>query len=299
MSQSNMMRLVIGDDSSVTDAIAANGILLNVMGCDLGATEVFGTDTGSRGTRQRYDCGARKLGESVAGGFTIQPTKTQLDWLIKRFIGDNTSSFPAGAATPQETLTNLVAYVDKVSDIYKFTRLRFQSMRFTATEGDYLKVRCDFVGSREYGGQTWPAGVPIPTSFDCATEYVASDIAIAVAATNYPFKSLNWGISNNVAPQQENSLYPLVFEVGELEVSAGGTFNVRSDTIALYKRGVTGDAVSIVLADGTTTYTFSFANAKIPANNNIAIPEEGTITMDLAMQIFRTSGSHSISITKA
>lgn len=299
MTQSVMMRLVIGDDGSNTDLIATNGILLAVMDCDLGATEVFGTDTGSRGTRQRFDCGSRKLGESVSGGFTLQPTKTQLDWLIKRFMGDNVSAFPSGAATPQETLMNHVAYVDKVADIYKYTRLRFNSLRFSASEGDYLKVRVDFTGSREYNGQTWPTGVQIPTSFDCASEYVCSDIALNVGGTGYPFKALSWQVGNAIAVQQENSLYPTVFETQDFEVSGNGTFGVRSDTIALYKRGVTGDAASIVLNDGTNTYTFSFANVKIPAQNNIPIPDQGTITMDLGLQCFRTSGSHSLSITKA
>lgn len=298
MSQSHELRVLLGDDDGAGAIASGTGILLSAINCDLKGTERFAVNNGKRATRQRWDCGARLVGEDVVGGFDIKPTAAQLDWFIERMIGDNISGYPAGAAVPKETMSKLVAYVDKGADNYKYPSLVISDVTITMPEGDHINMRVNFVGQREYDGETWPSGGGIPTTYSCASAFVASDVVFTVDATAFSFKTLTLAINNMIAPgQQENALYRTIFETQGLDVSASGTFGVRSNTIALYRRGVAGDAATIVLDDGTDTYTFSLGNLKIPGEGG-TVPDEGEITMNLAGAAYRTTGADQISIAK-
>lgn len=75
------------------------------------------------------------------------------------------------------------------------------------------------------------------------------------------------------------------------------TLAYRSDTAAMYRRGVAGDAVSLKFNTGSKLYTFTMANVKAPGQK-IQVPDSGEITMNFAGKVFRTSGSNALSIAK-
>lgn len=291
MAQSHEMRVLLADNSAGTD----NPIALAARSCDLLGTERFGRDPGKRGSRQQFSCGARVLGEDIGGGFNFYPTVTQLDWLFERMIGDNISGYPAAAATPKETLPSVYAFVDKGEDIFRYDLLKIASVSFSFTEGDYMDVRVDFVGSEETGSVSWPG---TPPSIDCASEYVTHDATLTIGGTEFPFKNLTLNIDNSIADnQQENNLNRLIFESQDLIIGLTGTFGYRTDTSTLYRRGIAGDVAFLFIDDSTQSYQMTFPNVKIPGSGP-TVPETGEITMSLEMAAYATTSASQIAISK-
>lgn len=292
MAQSHEMRILLADNAAGT----TNPITIAARSCDLLGTPRFGRDPGKRGTRQQYECGSRVLGEDVGGGFNLYPTVAQLDWIIERFLGDRISSFPLTAAVPAETIPPIYAFVDKGAEIFLYSMLYFNTVTFSLREGDYMDVRCDFVGQREQGGQSWPGAAP---AIDCDSEYVASDAVFTFNSTAYKFKNLDLTFDNRMAQgQQENNLYREVFESEGLECSLSGSFAHRTDTQALYRVAIAGAAGDVTINDGTVEYEFAFANVKIPGNGP-TVPEDGEVTKQLEMNAFRTEAADVVTITKS
>jgi hypothetical protein len=293
MSQSHEMRLLLADNQ----AGATNAISLAVMGTDLIGDQIFGEDLGRRGTRQEYDCGARLLGEVVSGGFEFQPSVAQLDWLLQRCMGDAISTFPAAAVTPGETLPQFYGFVDKGPTIFRYDLLVINRITLSVREGDYLKVRVDFVGKNETSGVSWPG---TPPAIACATEYVCSDVVLSLGVTAYPFKSFDLVIDNQIAPnQQENALYRTIFESEGLRISGDIVLGYRSDTTAFYRQAVAGTTLTLVMTDGTpTTYTWAFANVKI-AGKGPTVPGTGEITQTPSFVAKRTASTAVLTVTKS
>lgn len=294
MSQAHEMRVLLADNQ----AGATNAISLAARNCNLKGTEVFGRDPGKRGTRQQLKCGARVLREDVSGGFDFYPTVAQLDWLIERAIGDNITGFPGSAATPGETVPSFYAFVDKGADNFRFDELRIASLVFTIPEGDYVNCRVDFVGKDETSGVSWPGSAP---AIDCDSEFAAADVSFIYGGTGYPFKNLTMSIGNTFGGSQENALKRTIFEAGDLEISLDGQFGFRTgspDLTDLYRPGVAGAAGSVIFNDGTTIYTFSFANMKIPGDSP-DVPDEGEITQALRVMCYGDTSTDQVTISKA
>lgn len=293
MAQAQEMRVLLADNQAGT----TNAISIAARNCDLLGTQRFGRDPGHRGTRQQSACGARLLGEDVSGGFDFYPTAAQLDWIIERMIGDNIAAYPAAAATPKETLSPIYAFVDKGPVNFRYDLLYFNRVTITIREGDYVNVRCDFVGSQEVADATWPL---TPPAIDCDSEFVASDVAFTLDSTAWSFKSLDVTIDNTIAAnQQENALYRTIFESEDLAIGLNLNVGYRTDTKDLYRRGIAGDdGPTLVLADGTDTYTLTFGNLKIPGNGP-TVPDSGEIQASLNMMAYRTAAANQISIAKS
>lgn len=293
MPHANEMRILLADNQAGT----TNAISIAARNCDLVGDQTFGFDPGKRGTRQPYACGARVLREEVTGGFDLYPTALEMDWIIERMFGDSISAYPAAPATPKETLPKLFAYVDKGDEIFRYDELVFSDVVIAIRESDHINWRLNFLGKDETSGVSWPA---TPPAIDCASEFIASDATLTVAATAYPFKSIDLSISNSIiANQHENAVKRTIFEAGTLVAGMQATFGYRTATKALYRRGIAGDnGATLVLADGTTTYTIVFGNIKIPGRGP-TVPDDGEITNTLQFNIMRTVATDAISFAKS
>lgn len=296
MSQATEMNMILADADG-SDLPDANPILIAARNCDLGSDEMFAYNTGKRGTRQQYSCGARKVRDVVSGGFDFYPTEVSLDWIIQRFIGDNISGFPTGAATPKETPVTFVAAIDKGYDNFRITKICINELILSITEADLISCRVNCVASREYSGYTWPTLSPAPT-LDCGDCCAAADCVLSVGGTAYSFKSGTMTISNNIPDIIENAMYRTRYEYGAMSVGLAATFAYRSDTAALYRRGIAGDAAYVEFNTGSKKYTWTVANLKAPGQK-IVVPEDGEITIPFSGVGLRTSGAQQLSIAKA
>lgn len=251
-------RLLLADNS----AGSTNPIVIPVIDTDLVADEEWGEDPGARGTRQRFSCGSRILSHNIVGGFTVQPSESIMDWIIERMMGDNISGYPTSPAVPGSTLPSIYVYLDKGPNIYRYDLCIIESVVFSFAEGQYVSMRVNLMGSRQYGSISWPG---TPPAMPCEEEYAASDVTFTLDSTAWSFKSGTLTIRNVMVGSQENTLYRANFETNNLIVDLDLQTGVRSDTVDLYGRGIAGDdSVTLALVNSDATYTMTFDNFKIP-----------------------------------
>ena len=96
----------------------------------------------------------------------------------------------------------------------------------------------------------------------------------------------------------ENAMYRTRFEYGAMSVGLNATLGYRSDTAAMYRRGIAGDAAYVEFNTGSKKYTWTIANLKAPGQK-IVVPEDGEITIPFTGTGLRTSGAQQLSIAKA
>jgi hypothetical protein len=292
VSQSVQSTIYCSDD----DAFSSNKIALGVRDLDLIGDRVFGVETGKRGGREEWACRARVLSDNVVGGFNIFPTDAELDWLIERAIGDNIAAYPAGAAEPLETIPGWFVFADKGGvQTFRYDDLRINRLVLSGAETQMMNVRVDVTGSTEQEVSDVTAGA---TVVDCDSVFHFSDLVLTLD-TDYAIKSLELSIDNQIADIYENSITKSIFESQRLMVRLRVQCAYRADTKALYRKAIAGDDdATLVMSDGTNTYTFTFGNVKVPGRGP-TIGEVGEVVMPLELQCFRTPTAKAISIAKS
>lgn len=257
--------------------------------CDLVGMREFGRDEGHRGTRQRSSCRARVVSDTSGGSWSIKPSVTEMDWLLLHYLGAGTG----GSGSPwkiAETLPLYYALVDKVAAKYLYT-LAPSKLTIAGSEKQYLLWTADTVGGAETEWVSlWPT--ISPAFAECGTAFLFADAVLTYGGVEYPMQSFSLSIDNAIDGQQyENSITPSRFEAADSIVQLSVKCAFRSDTKALYRAAVAGATGSLVISNGvglgTHSYTFSFANLKIP-NGGPKIPVTGRINFDLTMEAYRT-----------
>jgi hypothetical protein len=92
--------------------------------------------------------------------------------------------------------------------------------------------------------------------------------------------------------QYENSLTPTRFETQDLGVQLTVQTAFRSDTLALYDAALAGAEASLVVSDGTVSYSFNFGNIKYMAGGP-TVPGRGRINQSLTFEAARKANTTS------
>jgi hypothetical protein len=279
MSQATASRLIVSDSTTWASGI---GVAFNE--CSLVGQRTVGIHQGHRGTRQRASCRARTLtdksGGNISGNFGVQ----EIDWFLTRTLG-HTGASPY---IPTETIPNWYALLDKVAAIYQYNKLRITSLEISGQESQYLNWNVACVGElEEVFGSTYPTS-PVP---ECGTAFVLADCALNYASTAYKIQSFSLSIDNALDPNQyENSLTPTRFESQDQIVQLSVQTAFRSDTSALYDAALAGGEASLVISDGTTSYSFNFGNLKWMSGGP-TVPGRGRINQALTFEAFRKANT--------
>ena len=292
MSQSTTSRLMVADDAT----IATNPLWFSFTECTLKGERQFGRDDGHRGTRQRSSCRARILSDLSNGGWAGKFSVTEIDWIIKRTLGSGAGTSGVSPWVFAEAPAAIYALADKVAAKYLYG-LQISSLEISGQEAQYLNWAVECVGGAEsVWSDAWPAS---PTAPECGTAFTFADATLTYDSTAYELQSFRLRIDNAFDGQQyENAITPTRFEAQDAIVTLEAQCAFRSDTLALYRAAVAGATATLVITDGTTTYTFTFGNLKIP-NGAPTVPATGRINMPLQMEAFRTAAAQQLSITKA
>ena len=282
MSQSWETEIYLSDDSG----FSTNPIALGVRDLDLIGNRTFTNTTGKRGDRMEYECRTRVTSDAVGGGFNLYFTDSEFDWIIERALGDNISGYPAGATAVGTTIPAFYLFANKGGlQTYRYDNMRINRLAVSGAETQLISARADLVGESENEVSDVTQGA---NYVDCDSAFAFQDITLTIGGTGYPLKSFNLIMDNQIVPQYENSVTQSIFEAGVLMVRLSVTAAYRSATQALYRRAVAGDDnCTLAIADGTNTYTFTFANLKIPGNGP-TVPEQGELTMPLEMIVQAT-----------
>ena len=288
MAQSNATRMMLAADVALTSPQ-----WFEFRECSLVGTREFGATEGHRGTRQPASCRARVLKDLCQGTFSGRLNAAEIDWIMPRvfFAAAGATLIPGENASSSDA--KFFAFVDKVVEFYLYNKIRVNQFTLSGSESNYLDWSFACVGELESSGGTWPVS---PVAPSCGVALTFQDVVFTYSGTAYTPQSFTLTINNNLIPTIETSLTPTLYEAGNMEVSLDMTFDFRdatnslSNNKTLYRAALAGAAASLAVNDGTNTYTFSFANLKIP-DGAPTIPVEGRLSMPLKMMAYRSTNA--------
>jgi len=128
--------------------------------------------------------------------------------------------------------------------------------------------------------------------------YHFSDLVLTIGGTAFSIKTLELSIDNQIGDIYENSVVKSRFESSGLRVGLRVTCGYRSDTKALYRKAIAGDAGTLVMSNGVNVYTFTFPDLKIPGRGP-TIPESGEVTFAPEIMAYATASTNVLSIAKS
>lgn len=233
---------------------------------------------GIRGTRSRHKSRVRETREAIAGSITMEPTPTEIDNLIERILGGTTA---VGVTDVADTLPEFYVEIDRIAKVFEYSGCRVSRAVFSGSSGNPLQLVLDIEGETETVGN---AGTAASLSLPTDNIFVFSDIVLTLESAAREVSDFTLTIDNLLdADRYMNSLtrdeiYPL-----DREVTLACTVPYTTANTALYDAAIAGAAGSLVIADGSTTYTIDFANLKIPAESpEVPGKEEINLALNLA-----------------
>lgn len=250
-----------------TTATSTVDLAQEYLRCTLRKRSTQAHSNGNRGTRGRLKQRVREVRREVSGQIECNPTATELDrlwaWMMGGTVG-GTSPWTLG-----ESLNSRLITVDKITKVYSYTGCICSKFTLTAQSGQPVQLLIDVeaLTETEANAGTFP-------SINCPTDnmFVCSDLTLTLASTARKFGSISLTVDNLVdSDRYFNSLTREQIQAQDRDVSLAVGLPFTTDNNDLYAQAVTGAAGTLVMTDGTSTYTWAFTNVKIPAEG----PEVG------------------------
>ena len=276
------------------NAISASSQGFEFVSCTLARQDTHVYSQGIRGTRSRDKSRARIARRAVSGQIVLEPTPTEIDFLLPYILGGTTSM---GATDVADSLPSLVIGVDKVTKVYTYTGCRVGRAVFSGQAGQAVQLTLDIEATdeTEAAGGSFPA-VSLPTD----NFFVMSDLTLTLLSVARKFGRFALTIDNMLdAERYVNSLTRTQIAPQDRQVTLEVDTPFTNDNADLYGAAIAGAAGSLVMSDGTVTYTMAFGNCKIPADG-AEVSGKTEILLPLTVNLFADGTTASeLKITKS
>lgn len=278
-------KLGFGDTSTVDQPF-------EFVSCGIRMQQTHGQSNGVRGTRARKSHRVRVTRQTYSGPIVMNPSVAEIDYILPRALGGTTSLGVTGVA---ENLTEFFIQNDQVSDVKLWTGCKVSRMTLAGASGQPLTLTLDIEARTETvsAAGTFPA-----ITIDTGNMFIMSHCAITLAASARPVASFSLVLDNVLDTGRFlNALERSHIPEQDRLVTLDCQVPYSTDNTALYNQSVAGAAGSLVITDGTTTYTIDFGNLKAPAEG----PQVGgrtEIMLPLSMQSYATASLPEIKFTK-
>lgn len=276
----------VGDASPVTQAI-------EVLSSTLKKTDTHVHSPGLRGSRSRRKYRVRQTRTQVSGAFNMNPTATELDWWIEKILGGTTS---VGVTDVAETLPEFFATVDKVTKVASYSGLRVARATLSGSSGEPLALSVEMEGEDETIGNagTFPS-LTLPTD----NMFVFSDIVFNIEGSAREVDDFTLTVDNFLlADLYRNSLTRDEIPAADRLVTLAATVPYTPDNSDLYAALIAGAAASVVISDGSSTYTLDVANAKVPADAPEVPALNAEIPLPINVNFYADDTNSELKITK-
>ncbi len=276
----------VGAASPVTQAIECLSSTLKKT-----TTQVH--STGLRGGRSRRKYRVRNVREQVAGNLVLNPTATEIDFFLTYILGGTPA---AGVTDVADTLPEFFCTIDQVTKVPEFSGLRVAQAVFAGASGEPLTLTLDLEGEDETLGAaaSFPA-LTLPTD----NMFVCSDITLTLEGGAVEINDFSLTIDNALlADLWRNALTRTQIPAGDRIVTLAATPAYTSDNQGLYEAAIAGAAATLVIADGSTTYTIAAANAKIPPDGPEVPAIGGEIVLPITVNFFADDTNSECKFTK-
>ncbi len=186
--------------------------------------------------------------------------------------------------------------VDKVTARYIYGGCFVNKATFSGSSGNPIQLSLDIEARTESvpTATAFPAAVP----FDSASYYVLSDCVLTILSAARKFSQFELTIDNVLDTTRfHNSLTRAQIPAQNRMVQLSANFPYTSDNADLYQAAIAGAAGSLVIADGSDTYTIAFGNLKVN-NKGPEIAGKTEIRLPLVYDAFASATAASIKFTK-
>lgn len=248
---------------------------------------------GIRGTRSRYKCRAAVVREQIGGAINMNPTVTEIDWLLPKMLYGSTVT---GVTDVAETPTKFQVMIDRVNKVFTYTDCVVSRWTLSGGVGQALSLTLEIEGKAETVGA---AGSFPSLAIACENMFVFSDVQLILNSVAREMSSFALTMDNRIDGERfMNSLtrteLPALDRIVTLECRVPYT----NDNTDLYDLAIGGIPGSLVVSDGTTTYTFAFANLKAPAESPV-VDGRTEVGLTLRFQAFRDDAASECKVTKS
>lgn len=284
---SAMAQYGVGDADPVTQAI-------EVLSSTLKKTDTQVHSPGLRGTMSRHKERVRKTRTTIAGAFEMNPTPTEIDWWLEKILGGTTA---IGVTDVADTLPEFFATIDKVTKVATYSGLRVARAILSGSSGEPLSLSVEMEGEDEAIGAaaSFPS-LTLPTD----NMFVFSDIVLTLGAAAREIDDFTLTIENMLlAELYRNSLTRVEIPIADRLVTLACTVPYTSTNEDLYDAAIAGAAATLVISDGSTTYTIAAANAKIPADAPEVPAINSEISLPLTVNLFADATDSECKVTKS
>ena len=243
-------------------AIGAGETVIQASNITLGKRGRILERDGMRGVREHHVRDTRTGPYNVAGGFTCEPSPTELAMLLDWAIDDDSADVT----------------VDRVLAAYLYPDCKVNTFRLSGTQGGLIVCGVELVGTTE------EAGDALDDPESTSPYAYAPDLALTLvgSSTRDP-QSFELFIDNQLdAERFLNSLTLAEVNSQDQIVRLRAVLPFTTANLALYDQALAGAAGSIKLSqDGFTDLTISFARLQVPAESPPISKSEIFLTLNM------------------
>lgn len=216
---------------------------------------------GMRGAREHNTRDTRTGPYSVNGGFTCEPSPTELATILAWAIND----------------TSADVSVDRVAAQYLYADCKVNTLNLSGSQGGTIVCRVELVGKTEAAGEA----LDDPES---TSPYAYSpDVALTLASAARDPQSFELSIDNQLdAERFLNSLTLSEVNSQDQIVRLRAVVPFTADNLALYDQALAGAAGTLVLSQtGYVGLTISFGALQVPAESPEISKTEIFLTLNM------------------
>lgn len=276
-------KFATGDDSTIDEPF-------DFISENIALAETFIDGSGFVGSRSMPKERLAASTRSVAGQVVMNPTGADLDLWLPRILGgvESADSFPLA-----ETLPSFYACVDRVAKVFTYSTCYVNSATFKASEGTFLEMTIDLMGTDETVGN---AGTFPSLTITHSVPYIFSQLVLTIGGTEYHPKSWELTVNNALEMQFFNSLTPTRINATDREVTVT-TQLPYGDATATYGVGTGGAAVVATFTSGGKSLAFSCASVAFPRNSPVVTNVRGELMIDLTGRARKSGSTAELAVT--
>lgn len=249
-----------------------------------------------RGSLEHISTRSRIIRRMVNGDVNMEPSASEIDyWLPKILFGATSGGVTSVSDTPAAAIYSIW---DAGDNVFEWTKLVVDRATISGAQGQPIRLAVSLEGQDEAkdDGTAFPNTGTAPPATD--GPFVFSDVTMTLDGTSYEIDSFSLTVDYaRIKDRFNNALTRSEIPPTDRIVTLGMTVPFNADQDTLYDMAIAGVAGSLAISDGTSTYTFDFANLKKPTEK---IGSRGRTELKFPMnfQSFNDGTNPSIKCTK-
>ena len=236
---------------------------------------------GNRGTRSQHGGRNRVVSERVTGGWTMEPTPTELQSILEIALG----LAPVGNVYGlDELLPKFGLLVDKVASRYLYNGCLVNKITFSAQQKSNLTCAIEIEGDTELPEPAAFSTFNVPQIVD-EQPYILADSTLVLDGREVSFKSFTITVDNVLDVDRFlNSLGRECIPATDRVVTASFEIPFTEANTVLHDLPAIGIPGTLSFGRGTSSTVFNFPRLQVPADTPAGSSRGDELMLDLEFQ---------------